>query len=129
MKIEPKSRSPGGTTRVSEIAVSHAVAPRLESFDPQKPGTEVPGYQIPFLRNSKAQHQNAPGRGASGLYGSQRIPDSTTTHNSGTAKKTVSAKSIASGLLAPGGDHAVLLETPRPLFLHVVGSFISRWKK
>lgn len=32
-------------------------------------------------------------------------------------------------VVIPGGDHAAFLETPRPLFLHVLGSFIDRWEK
>jgi alpha-beta hydrolase superfamily lysophospholipase len=32
-------------------------------------------------------------------------------------------------VVIPGGDHAAFMETPRPLFLHVLGSFIDRWEK
>jgi pimeloyl-ACP methyl ester carboxylesterase len=32
-------------------------------------------------------------------------------------------------VVIPGGDHAAFMETPRPQFLHVLGSFVSRWEK
>ncbi len=32
-------------------------------------------------------------------------------------------------VVIPGGDHAAFMETPRPLFLHVLSSFIDRWAK
>ena len=32
-------------------------------------------------------------------------------------------------VVIPGGDHAAFMETPRPLFLHVLGSFVARWEK
>ena len=31
-------------------------------------------------------------------------------------------------VVIPGGDHAAFLETPRSLFLHVLGGFVSRWQ-